>query len=85
MRQLGACKLGEPLEGGLAALRVIAIYCSDDIPGRLARTQGLADAMQKDASRLLDIVSSIQKDAQIPEASGGERVRLGVGPTNCKS
>ena len=72
MRKIGACKLGLPLVAGWAALRAVAVYCSDSIPGREDRVGDLMSAMRKDPERLFGIVESVQGEAQIPDKGGGE-------------
>lgn len=84
MRQIGACKLGEPLEGGRAALRALAIYCSDDIPGAPERVLGFKEAMEEDASRLLDILKSAEGITPCPEVLSGERVSPTVDPSSAR-
>ena len=72
MRQIGGCKLGEPLEGGRAALRAIAKYCSDGLPG--VRAREFARDWLEDVDQLLSVATSVQGDARIPDESEGELV-----------
>ena len=72
MREIGACKLGLPLVAGWAALRAVAVYCSDGIPGREHRVGVLMGAILEEPERLFGIVESVQGEAQIPDEGGGE-------------
>ena len=81
MRQIGACKLGEPLEGGRAALQAMAKYCSDKM-----RTREFESAcVEGRFNRLFSAFKSVQGDAQIPDEWEGEPVSPRAHRPSCQS